>query len=170
MGRAYSRLGLLPLLLLAGCVAGPAIAPTESLIADRTVYVTRHMQKLDGTDPGLSAEGIAAADRLAAVLADKGVTAIYATPTRRAMETAGALSRRTGVRITSYDPRDPQALVAAAATSKGSILIVGQSNTVHDIIARFGARNPPAPLTEQDYGTVFAITPNGEMAVILLTR
>lgn len=167
--KAYLKACVLSLLLLAGCApSGPIATPDPA--ATRTVYVTRHMQKLEGPDPALSPEGVAAADRLADLLSNKGVTAIFATPTRRAMETAAALARRTGVRLSAYDPRDPRALVDAAAASPGSILVVGHSNTVHDIIARFGARNPPARLTEQDYGTVFAVKRDGEIEVFDLSR
>jgi broad specificity phosphatase PhoE len=150
-------LALLATAALAGCAAVPA-----TLNSARTVYVTRHMQKApDGSDPALSAEGAVNADRLAEALADKGVVAIFATPTRRAMETAAPLARRTGIEVTAYDPRDPQALAAAVAAAPGSVLVVGHSNTVADLVSRFGGRNPPAPLSEDDYGRVFVIDAEG---------
>lgn len=164
MKRALSAI-LPAVVMLLGCAAGlPASAP-EARTAKKAVYVTRHMQKLGGDDPSLSAEGNAGAERLADALADKGVAAIFATATRRAMETAAPLSLRTGVPITAYDPRNPQALIAAAATSPGAILVVGHSNTVHDLVARFGGRTPPAPLTENDYGAVFVISETGGVDV-----
>lgn len=119
------------------------------------------MQKAEGADPSLSAEGAANAERLAKALADKGIAAIFATPTRRAMETAAPTARRTGVEITPYDPRDPQSLAAAVYAARGAVLVVGHSNTVPDLVARFGGRTPPAPLTEQDYGTVFVVDAEG---------
>ena len=142
---------------LGACVSTqPAVAPTK------LVFVTRHLQKLpDGADPALSPQGAAAAERLSAALADRNVTAIYATPTRRAMETAAPLARRTGLAITPYDPRNPQPLVEAAAAASGAVLVVGHSNTVPDLVARFGARTPPPPMTEEDYGTVFVIDAEG---------
>jgi hypothetical protein len=52
---------------------------------------------------------------------------------------------------------DPAALVKAASTVNGAVLIVGHSNTVPDIVARFGGT--PVALGEQDYGTVFVVKP-----------
>ena len=156
--------------MLGGCVAAIPASVPEAQGAERLVYVTRHMQKLGGDDPSLSAEGAAAAERLADALENKGISAIFATSTRRAMETAAPLALRTEVQVTAYDPRDPQALVAAAAASPGAVLVVGHSNTVHDLVARFGGRTPPAPLTEQDYGTVFVISATGGVDVFELNR
>lgn len=159
--------GLSTILLTAAALGACAALPQAPAPA-KAVFVTRHMQKAEGPDPSLSAEGAANAERLAEALADKGIAAIYATPTRRAIETAEPLSRRTGVAITPYDPSRPGALVAPVAAAAGSVLVVGHSNTVHDLVARFGGRTPPAPLTEQDYGTVYVIDAEGGVGAIPL--
>jgi hypothetical protein len=39
---------------------------------------------------------------------------------------------------------------------KGAALVVGHSNTVPDLVAAFGGSRP-APLTEQDYGTIYVV-------------
>lgn len=156
-------LALLAALALAACAAPGASAPDLRATATaKTVFVTRHMRKAVGEDPPLSSAGTAAAQRLAELLADRGVTAIFATQTRRAMDSAAPLASRTSVKIIPYDPRYPQALVGKAAASRGSVLVVGHSNTVADLVERFGGTRP-AELTEQDYGTVFAIDPAGKV-------
>lgn len=144
-----------------GCVAAPAPHSTDAGASPgRTVYVTRHMNKAAGTDPALSPEGVQAAERLAAALEDKGVSAIFATSTRRAMETAAPLARQMGIVTTTYDPANLASLASSVAASSGSVLIVGHSNTVHDLVARLGGK-PPVPLKDDDYGRVFAIDANG---------
>ena len=145
-----TKLILILMATLAAAAAQPAIA------AD-TVYVMRHLQKAEGTDPPLSAEGAANAEALAARLANSGVKAIFATPTARAMQTGEPLAKALGLAVTPYDPRDPAALVKAASRMNGAVLIVGHSNTVPDIVARFGGT--PVALGEQDYGTVFVVKP-----------
>ena len=59
----------------------------------------------DGTpaDPPLSAHGRAQAERLARWLAEEKIGAIYASPMRRARETAEALANAIGVEI-AFDP------------------------------------------------------------------
>jgi broad specificity phosphatase PhoE len=145
----FTKAGLILAVLLAMLGAMPATA------AD-TVYVIRHLQKESGADPALTAEGRAGASALAELLADKGVTAIYATETRRAMETAAPLAARVGIAITPYDPGDPAVLAKVAAGVKGAILVVGHSNTVPQLVASFGGAEPAA-IADDEFGTLYII-------------
>ncbi len=161
----WRGLVLLAAIALGACAVPAAVDRSDmgsSTPNEKTIFVTRHLHKAQGEDPPLSSEGAAAAERLAELLADRGIQATYATPTRRARQTAAPLARRIGVAITEYDPYDPGALVASVAAIDGSVLVVGHSNTVPDLVERFGG-HPPPPMTEQDYGTVFAIDPAGDV-------
>ena len=121
-----------------------------------TIYVSRHMRKGEGDDPNLSAQGAAEAVRLAELLKDRGIAAIFVTPTKRSRETAQPLATATGAPIETYDPRDNAALAQRAAAIPGSILIVGHSNTVPDIVGAVGG-TAPGPMTEEDFGRIFAV-------------
>jgi broad specificity phosphatase PhoE len=147
--KAFTKAGLILGALFAMLGAMPVSA------AD-TVYVIRHLQKESGADPALTAEGRAGASALAELLADKGVTAIYATETRRAMETAAPLAARLGIAITPYDPGDPAALAKVAAGVKGAILVVGHSNTVPQLVASFGGAEPAA-IADDEFGTLYIV-------------
>jgi broad specificity phosphatase PhoE len=129
---------------------------TAPVLAADTVYVMRHLQKADGQDPPLSAKGVANAAQLAELLSNASIKAIFATATRRAQETGEPLAARLGLHVTTYDPRNVEALSAAVMAASGSVLIVGHSNTVAELVARFGGAGV-APLTEQDYGTVYVV-------------
>ena len=141
-----------------------ALASAPALAAE-PVYVVRHLQKADGDDPSLTAQGAANAQRLAAMLKDKEIAAIFATPTRRAMETAEPLSQKLGISVTPYDPRNADALVDAVAAVSGPVLVVGHSNTVPDLVDRLGGPVQP-PMTEDDYGTVFLIDGDGKVTTL----
>lgn len=121
-----------------------------------TVYVIRHLQKAAGDDPPLTPEGAANASTLAKLLADRGIGAVYATPTRRAIQTATPLAVHLGLPVTRYDPADTAALLEAANGIPGNVLVVGHSNTVPDLVAQFGGERP-APMTEQDYGVIYVV-------------
>ena len=43
------------------------------------------------------------------------------------------------------------------------MLIVGHSNTVPDLVAAFGGTRP-APMSEEDFGTLFVVEPDGTVA------
>ncbi|GAA4723267.1 histidine phosphatase family protein [Sphingomonas lutea] len=145
MGRTIAAL----LLLLMSALGVPAMA------AD-VVYVMRHLQKATGDDPVLTPEGVANANGLAAQLANSRIRAVFATATRRAAQTGEPLARAQGLTVTTYDPRNVPALVAAVNAISGNVLVVGHSNTVPDLVAAFGGTKP-APLTEADYGTIYVV-------------
>jgi broad specificity phosphatase PhoE len=155
-------LGLIAALMLGACAptAGPESGLTAPAQTGKTIFVIRHLHKAQGEDPPLSSEGAAAAVRLADLLMDKGIVATFATPTRRAMQTAAPLAGRLGIAVSEYDAYAPDKLVSSVKAIDGSVLVVGHSNTVPDLVERFGGKSRPV-LTEQDYGSVFIIDGKG---------
>ena len=146
------------ILLIALAVASTALASQPAAAATK-IYVMRHLQKAEGNDPPLSAEGAANAQKLVTVLGKRNIRAIFATPTKRAVETGEPLARKLKLTVTSYDPRDSAALKKAVDAIKGAALIVGHSNTVPDTVAQFGGERV-GPLADSDYGTIFVVTPS----------
>ena len=135
---------------LAGC-ATPPPAPSAPIH-----YVMRHLQKAAGPDPGLSAEGQAHAERLDAWFGMEPPNAIYVSTTRRARETAAPLAAKLALAPKEYDPADTAGLVARVLAESGTVLIVGHSNTVPEIVERLGGERP-AELAETDFGTIWRI-------------
>lgn len=134
----------------------------QQMAANHSIFVVRHLQKGEGADPALTPEGAANAMRLAAMLRGKGIVAVFATPTRRAMETGEPLAKALGIAVTPYDPGKPALLAARVAAAGGPVLIIGHSNTVPDLVQLFGGARA-APLSEQDFGTVYDIEPGGQV-------
>jgi broad specificity phosphatase PhoE len=121
----------------------------------------RHLEKADGPDPGLSPAGAANAQRLAAWFKGRARPgAIYVSATRRARETAAPLAARLGLTPIEYNPADTVALVARVRAEPGSVLVVGHSNTVPDIVAAFDGTRP-APLADSDYGSIWIVAKDG---------
>ena len=132
------------------------VALVSSAVTAAPVYVIRHLERAPGDDPSLAERGAERAEQLAEVLAGANIKAVFATATKRAQETGAPLAKRLGLTVTTYNPRDVDALAAAVKSAGGPVLIVGHSNTVADLVARFGG-DKPAPLGEQDYGTLFIV-------------
>ncbi|HYI41944.1 MAG TPA: phosphoglycerate mutase family protein [Allosphingosinicella sp.] len=141
-------------------VMASACATTAEEPAAPSWYVIRHLQKAEGQDPALSEEGARNAERLASWFAGDPPTAIYVSTTRRARETAAPLAARLGLTAREYDPRDTSGLVARARAEAGTVLIVGHSNTVPEIVAQLGGARP-ADLGEGDYGDIFRVRRDG---------
>ena len=140
---------------LAAALAGCATAPPAP--AAPTFYVMRHLQKAGGPDPALSAEGQANAARLAEWFGAEHPGAIFVSRTRRARETAAPLAARLGLSPREYDPSDTPGLVAQVLAQSGTVLVVGHSNTVPEIVERLGGERP-ADLAETDFGTIWRIS------------
>lgn len=137
--------------------------------AQKLLFVVRHAERADGgaatgqmqaqTDPPLSAEGARRAARLAAMLADAGVTAIYATEYRRTQDTAGPLAATLGLEVRTIGARDQAALVSALKTRHADdvVLVVGHSNTVPALVQAFGG--PEFTIADDEYSSLFVVVP-----------
>jgi phosphohistidine phosphatase SixA len=80
------------------------------------------------------------------MLAGAGVTAIYATETDRARQTAEPLAKALKLEVRTYSPRDAAGKLAPRLLldrlkkedPSGVVLVVGHQNTVPDLLAALG--------------------------------
>ncbi|WP_460832446.1 SixA phosphatase family protein [Lysobacter humi (ex Lee et al. 2017)] len=156
-------------LLLTLLVASCASTPDASQGA--TFVLVRHAEKAsdDPRDPTLTEAGQRRAERLAWSLRQRPVTAVYATPLRRAQQTAAPVAREHGLPVTTYEAaaspvETAQALRAAHAS--GTVLVVGHSNTVPAIAAAL-CGCAIGPIAETEYGRRITLTvlPDGRVTV-----
>lgn len=110
--------------------------------ADATVIfvVVRHAEKGtdDARDPSLNDAGRTRAYRLAQLLSDAPLTAVYATAYRRTQQTAQPAADGHDIGVTTYDAKMSGAVFASqlrAVHARGTILVVGHSNSVPGIVA-----------------------------------
>jgi phosphohistidine phosphatase SixA len=122
------------------------------------IYVMRHLHTPAGVpNAQLTPEGRAAAERLADWLKRDPPRTIMVSDTDRARDTAATTARRFGAAVLTYDPPDTPALIAQVLASKGTVLVVGHSNTVPDIVAGLGGRRP-APLVHENFGDIWHVS------------
>lgn len=156
------RRTLLVFLAIGGVAATGSAQAAPS--GDKLVFIVRHAEKANATDPdpSLSAEGAARAIALAEALRDARVSAIFVTARKRTGETAAPLasaSRLTPI-IVPFGATTPEhaASVATAVRSAGdaAILVVGHSNTVPAIIAALGGPRMP-DLCDAAYANLYIV-------------
>lgn len=126
-----------------------------------TFIVVRHAEK--GTDdarnPSLSEAGQARAQRLAALLSDEPVHAAYATAYRRTHQTAQPVAADHSVRITTYDAQMPAPQLAEqlrALNKTGTVLVVGHSNTVPDIVGALSG-HPVSAMGDDEFDRLYRV-------------
>lgn len=153
---SYLRpLAALCLLALAACFP---VAPQVPL--GPSYYVMRHLETPRGvTDPDLTAQGQANAQLLPGWFENDPPSAIYVSNLKRSQQTAAPLARALGITPKVYDPANTPALIQRVRAEPGSVLIVGHSNTVADIVEQLGGTRPE-PIADTQFGDIWHIAGN----------
>jgi broad specificity phosphatase PhoE len=143
-------------LALAACAAAPVRDAGAT-----TFIVVRHAEKGtdDARDPSLSQAGQARAQRLVALLSDEPINAAYATAYRRTYQTAQPVAADHFLRITTYDAQmsAPQFAEQLRTLHKtGTVLVVGHSNTVPDIVGALSGR-PVEAMGDDEFDRLYRI-------------
>jgi len=127
-----------------------------------TLYFIRHAEKdlSTKTDPALTKQGMATAQRLKQFMSDKPLSIVYSSDYKRTRATAQPVADQKKLELNIYNPRELASLAKTLTTAKKNALIVGHSNTTPEIVALVGGRSKP--ITDEEYGEVFIVTINSE--------
>ena len=135
--------------------------------AQQAVILARHaeLQGAAMAEPKslpLSEAGEARAQRLAALLKDAGIGAVYVTDFVRTNKTGEPLARQIGKELTVLPKGDPQQLVDRLRRDHAdqSVLLVGHTDTLPGILKALGVPGDIS-IEAQDYGNVFVVVPKG---------
>ena len=111
----------------------------------------------------LSEVGEARAQRLANMLKDSGIGAIYVTDFVRTNKTAEPLARALNQEVTVLSKGDPRALVERLRKNHGgqTVLLVGHTDTLPGLLKALG-HTPDITIEAQDYDNLFVVVPKGE--------
>jgi 2,3-bisphosphoglycerate-dependent phosphoglycerate mutase len=135
--------------------------------AQKVVIFVRHAERADGgamspkaqDDPLLSPAGEARAARLATMLADSGVRAVFATEFKRTQDTGKPLATTLGLKIQVVKGDDANGLLAILKKNHADdvVLIVGHSNTIPPLIRAFGG--PAVEIPDGEFDNLFFVAP-----------
>jgi broad specificity phosphatase PhoE len=135
------------------------------------IYLVRHAEKKSaGKDPELTAQGQVRAQNIATILQKTGIANIFSTPYKRTTQTAQAVAQRSGPQVQAYDPAVPTVLVEKVKSLNGAVPVVGQSNTLPELVRLFGGA-PGADLADNEYDRLYQLIAgaNGAITTVLLT-
>ncbi len=142
--------------------------------SSKTYWVVRHAEKapvaagadrMMASDPPLSEAGEARAEALKERLKREHITAIFSTNFKRTRSTAEPLSRAIGIAASIYSPSPDslEAFITRMKSSRGSIVIIGHSNTIDDIANKLvGKKVVPGDLPETEYDNLYIIKQKGK--------
>ncbi len=147
------------------------VAPQEEF-KPITVYLVRHAERADEPrqDPPLTEKGTARAQELARILGNSNIKAIITSQFSRTKLTAEPLAKQANVVVTSItlslSPSNPRMISeqsTAEVTNKilerggESVLVVGHSNSIPDVIKKLGGDVSPA-IDEKRFDDLFVVT------------
>ena len=131
----------------------------------QTYYIVRHAEKaindsasMTSTDPPLSAEGKKRANALRDLLKKKSICYIFSTNTLRTRQTAEPLSKKKHIETQYYGPRPDSFFINQVKGLKCSMVIVGHSNTVDDIVNGLCGKQVLNDLPDAAYDNLFIVT------------
>ena len=164
--RFHMRRGASGVLWRAVLAVSTAVIPREALAqeADATVVIlVRHAENEAGDDGELTPEGRLRALELAEGLDGVELAAVYSTQYVRTRQTASLVGARGGLEAQVFEVaggvEDHAASLAdhlLIAHSGETVLVVGHSNTVREIVTALGGQ-PGPPITEREYDRIYTV-------------
>ena len=134
--------------------------------ATTTIIFVRHAEKeiTNDDDPALTDEGKRRVFELTRQLKDAdvvaGIDAIYSTPFKRNMQTAGSLASALNLKIHNYEKDNyEQVLNEIQDKHKGKIiLVVGHSDTLPGLMAELGASKKVPVIADNEYDNIYIVS------------
>jgi phosphohistidine phosphatase SixA len=148
----------------------PAVAQDD--FKPITVFLIRHAERQDEPrqDPPLTDAGVARSQALARLLSNAGGKAIFTSQFTRTKQTGEPLATKPGLTVTPFtlklNSSNPRQIVeesTAEVTNKilersgQSVLVVGHSNSIPDVIKMLGGDTVPT-IDERKFDDLFIVT------------
>lgn len=124
-------------------------------------YLIRHAEKdrsdPENKDPELTEAGQARALVWASYFEDKILDAIYSSDYARTRQTATPTAQSKRMELTIYEPRKLYSEAFLEKTEKKSILIVGHSNTIPDLVNKLIKEDRFQDIEDNDNSSLFIV-------------
>lgn len=133
-----------------------------------TIYLIRHAEKAESKkanaseNPDLSEMGQMRASHWDDIFAAVRFDAILSTKYNRTQQTATPTALTQKITVTNYDPKELTAVRIKKNYEGKTLLIVGHSNTIPDLVNKLIGQKVYPLIEETVYGNLYIITINGE--------
>jgi phosphohistidine phosphatase SixA len=159
--------------LIAVAFQNMAFAQQEA--APTRIFIVRHAEKETGKDPLLTAEGNKRAGDLMRALQNEGIQKIYVSQYRRTQNTGDSLRLQLKIDTVHYAADTICDNLVNAIMEHGdfgkTILIIAHSNTIPQIIRKFGVTDYPyGDIPDNEFDNLFLITYKKEKAKVKVMK
>lgn len=133
----------------------------ESASGTTKIFILRHTEKIDDSeDPGLSEAGRERAQYWKKVLQHTAIDHVYTTDFKRNRQTAAIISDDSSVKPELYYPMSFEVLKFLNNIQGKTVLIIGHSNTIPDMVNRLINDNKYPPMSHKNYNILYLVTIN----------
>ena len=162
---------------LTGFAAAVWLILPAAAAAQKAVIAVRHGEKISEEDERLTEAGRARAGRLAEMLKNSGIAAIYSTDTERTVGTAQPLATALGLKIRLYEAKPVDGRIDFAPfverlrteAPDGVVLVVGHSNTVPPLLRALGCSGE-VTIASDEFDNLFVVVPKSGGATLVRLR
>ena len=134
---------------------------SESSSNTTQIFILRHTEKADDSeDPDLSVQGIERAKYWKKVLQHTEIDHVYTTDFKRNIETALLISDNNSVKPELYYPMSFDVQKFLKLIKGKTVLIIGHSNTIPDMVNRLINENKYPPMSHTNYNILYLVTIN----------
>ena len=122
-------------------------------------YFIRHAEKADSSkNPDLSEKGLERAQEWKALFSDINFDAVYSTDFNRTIQTIQPIVAGNNQLLKIYNPKMIDVELFKKETQGKTILIVGHSNTVPNMVNQIIKENKYVDIAENQFGNLYIIT------------
>ncbi len=161
-----------PLLLIVVLLLAQLAFAQQTTEPVTTVFLIRHAERADEPrqDPPLTEKGTARSQEPARLLSNAGIKAIYTSTFARTKLTAEPLAKQLGITPAALNlklnPANPRQIAEESTKETvdkimshggGSVLVVGHSNSIPDVIKMLGGDITPT-IDEKQFNDLFIVT------------
>ena len=163
------------LLVVLSIIAFNKHIPAQDTKAVTKIFIVRHAEKESGNDPALTVSGNKRAGDLMRALQNRGIQKMYVSQYRRTQQTADSMRLQLGIDTAHYlaDTLCDNLVnsIMQHADFGKTILIVAHSNTIPQIIRKFGVKDYPyKDIPDNEFDNLFEVSYKNEKAKLKLMK